>query len=116
MLATAPFGKEKKGEVGVERLVGEGVYTAAFPLHDVSIYRVTPWNFVLLASCRGSIPLSKWAEGYMSQNKVVKQHNGPSAVSVLNATSHNVIQDAIGFSVFGLDGFPTGFLVDWWKH
>ena len=36
VLATAPFGKEKKGEVGVERLVDEGVYTAAFPLHDVS--------------------------------------------------------------------------------
>ena len=35
VLATAPFGKEKKGEVGVERLVDEGVYTAAFPLHDV---------------------------------------------------------------------------------
>jgi len=36
ILATAPFGKEKKGEVGIERLVGEGAYTAAFPLHDVS--------------------------------------------------------------------------------
>ena len=37
ILATTPFGKEKKGEVGIERLVGEGAYTAAFPLHDVSI-------------------------------------------------------------------------------
>ena len=36
ILATAPFGKEKKGEVGIERLVDEGVYNAAFPLHDVS--------------------------------------------------------------------------------
>ena len=36
ILATAPFGKEKKGEVGVERLADEGAYTAAFPLHDVS--------------------------------------------------------------------------------
>lgn len=36
ILATAPFGKEKKGEVGVERLVEEGAYSAAFPLHDVS--------------------------------------------------------------------------------
>ncbi len=35
ILATAPFGKEKKGEVGVERLVEEGAYSAAFPLHDV---------------------------------------------------------------------------------
>ena len=49
-------------------------------------------------------------------NKVVKPHNGPSAVLVLNGTSHNVIQDAIGFSVFGLAGFPTGFLVDCWKR
>ena len=37
ILATAPFGKEKKGEVGVERLVDEGAYSAAFPLHDVSL-------------------------------------------------------------------------------
>ena len=36
ILATAPFGKEKKGEVGVERLVADGAYSAAFPLHDVS--------------------------------------------------------------------------------
>ena len=43
-----------------------------------------------------------------------KPHNGPSAVLVLNGTSHNVIQDAIGFSVFGLAGFPSGFLVDCW--
>ena len=50
------------------------------------------------------------------ENKVVKPNNGPSAVLVLNGTSHNVIQDAIGFSVFGLAGFPTGFLVDWWKR
>ena len=34
ILATTPFGKEKKGEVGVERLVDEGAYQAAFPLHD----------------------------------------------------------------------------------
>ena len=47
VLATAPFGKEKKGEVGVERLVDEGVYTAAFPLHDVRY-----WNHLepILAS------------------------------------------------------------------
>ena len=38
ILATAPFGKEKKGEVGIERLVDEGVYNAAFPLHDVRMY------------------------------------------------------------------------------
>ena len=36
ILATTPFGKEKKGEVGIERMVEEGAYSAAFPLHDVS--------------------------------------------------------------------------------
>ncbi|XP_071532826.1 anoctamin-7-like isoform X2 [Panulirus ornatus] len=34
ILSTAPFGKRKKGEIGIERLVEEGVYSAAFPLHD----------------------------------------------------------------------------------
>ena len=47
---------------------------------------------------------------------MVKPHNGPSAVLVLNATGHNVVQDANAFSVFWLNGFPTGFLVDWWKR
>ena len=51
-----------------------------------------------------------------ASNKVVKPHNGPSAVLVLNATGHNVVQDANGFSAFWLNGFPTGFLVDWWKR
>ena len=37
ILSTAVFGKKKKGEVGVERLVEEGVFSAAFPLHDVSL-------------------------------------------------------------------------------
>ena len=36
ILATTPFGKEKKGEVGIERMVDEGAYSGAFPLHDVS--------------------------------------------------------------------------------
>ncbi|CAB3359127.1 Hypothetical predicted protein [Cloeon dipterum] len=34
ILSTAVFGKKKKGEVGVDRLVEEGVFSAAFPLHD----------------------------------------------------------------------------------
>jgi len=33
LLATTPFGKEKKGEVGIDRLVNDGAYAAAFPLH-----------------------------------------------------------------------------------
>ncbi|XP_042217319.1 anoctamin-7-like isoform X2 [Homarus americanus] len=34
ILSTATFGKRKKGEIGIERLVEEGVYNASFPLHD----------------------------------------------------------------------------------
>lgn len=40
ILSTAIFGKKKKGEVGIERLVDEGVFSSAFPLHDVSRYFV----------------------------------------------------------------------------
>lgn len=36
ILSTAIFGKKKKGEVGIDRLVDEGVFSSAFPLHDVS--------------------------------------------------------------------------------
>ncbi|KAJ9592479.1 hypothetical protein L9F63_015895 [Diploptera punctata] len=34
ILSTAIFGKKKKGEVGIDRLVEEGVFSSAFPLHD----------------------------------------------------------------------------------
>ena len=40
ILSTAVFGKKKKGEVGIERLVEEGVFSAAFPLHDVIKIRI----------------------------------------------------------------------------
>ena len=36
ILSTIVFGKEKKGEVGIDRLVEEGVFSAAYPLHDVT--------------------------------------------------------------------------------
>ena len=48
ILATAAFGKEKKGEVGIERMVEEGVYNAAFPLHDVSTYSKEYPNKIIL--------------------------------------------------------------------
>ena len=35
ILCTTPFGREKKGEVGVNSLVDQGAFSAAFPLHDV---------------------------------------------------------------------------------
>ena len=34
ILATTTYGKRKRAEVGVERLLEEGVYKAAYPLHD----------------------------------------------------------------------------------
>ena len=35
ILSNTVFGREKKGEVGVDRLVSEGALKAAYPLHDV---------------------------------------------------------------------------------
>ncbi|XP_060569747.1 anoctamin-7-like [Ruditapes philippinarum] len=34
ILTTAAYGKRKRAEIGIERLIEEGVYSAAFPLHD----------------------------------------------------------------------------------
>ena len=34
LLSLTPFGKEKKGEVGIDGLVSAGAYKAAYPLHD----------------------------------------------------------------------------------
>uniref|UniRef100_A0A665X608 Anoctamin n=1 Tax=Echeneis naucrates TaxID=173247 RepID=A0A665X608_ECHNA len=34
ILASAVYGKKKRAEVGVDRLINEGAYTAAFPLHE----------------------------------------------------------------------------------
>ena len=36
VLNTTTFGTEKKGEIGIERLINEGVFIAAYPLHDVN--------------------------------------------------------------------------------
>ena len=36
ILCATPFGREKKGEVGVGRLLDEGAFHAAFPVHDVT--------------------------------------------------------------------------------
>ena len=38
ILTTAAYGKRKHAEIGVERLLEEEVYVAAFPLHDVSCF------------------------------------------------------------------------------
>ena len=35
ILARTVYGKRKLGQIGIDRLLDEGVYSAAFPLHDV---------------------------------------------------------------------------------
>lgn len=40
ILARTVYGRRKRAEVGVDRLVNEGVYSAAFPLHEVRPYLV----------------------------------------------------------------------------
>lgn len=35
ILTRTVYGKRKSAQVGVDRLLNEGVYTAAFPLHEV---------------------------------------------------------------------------------
>ena len=42
--------------------------------------------------------------GFASGNKVVKPHNGPSAVLVLIAIGNHVVEDATGFYGFGING------------
>ena len=37
ILARTVYGKRRDGEIGVDRLLDDRVYTAAFPLHDVII-------------------------------------------------------------------------------
>ncbi len=51
ILATTPFGKEKKGEVGIERMVEEGAYSAGFPLHDVSVALKKTCHATLYVQC-----------------------------------------------------------------
>ena len=43
-------------------------------------------------------------------NKVVKPHNGPSAILVLNAIGNHVVEDLTGFYGFGINGS----LVSYW--
>ena len=38
ILARTVYGKRRRAEVGVDRLINEGVYKAAFPLHEVRSY------------------------------------------------------------------------------
>lgn len=35
ILARTPYGVTKRGEVGIDRLVNEKIFSAAYPLHEV---------------------------------------------------------------------------------
>ena len=37
MLANIVYGSKRRAQVGIERLVGEQIYTAAYPLHEVRV-------------------------------------------------------------------------------
>lgn len=53
LLARTVYGKRKRAEVGVARLLNEGAYTSAFPLHEVrDILNVPPL---------GLTPLVDWS-------------------------------------------------------
>ncbi|XP_023213768.1 anoctamin-7-like isoform X2 [Centruroides sculpturatus] len=45
ILQTAVYGKRRRAQLGIDRLVEEGVYTAAFPLHDGPYQK--PTHYVL---------------------------------------------------------------------
>lgn len=40
ILARTPYGSLKKGEVGIDRLMSEQVFTAAYPLHEVRCHHL----------------------------------------------------------------------------
>lgn len=37
ILQKTQYGKRRKAQLGIDRLLEENIYSAAFPLHDVSI-------------------------------------------------------------------------------
>lgn len=54
ILARTVYGKRKRAEVGVDRLVNEGVYTAAFPLHEVRLLFIC--SLICPKTCRCFVP------------------------------------------------------------
>uniref|UniRef100_I3IXI4 Anoctamin n=1 Tax=Oreochromis niloticus TaxID=8128 RepID=I3IXI4_ORENI len=61
ILARTPYGLVKNGEVGVDRLVNEQVFTAAYPLHEV---RCTPraWSEAAVSLSLRQILYAYWAQ------------------------------------------------------
>ena len=50
VLAHTAYGERSKGEVGIDRLVKEGVFTAAYPLHEVSSAIMTHVTLISLSN------------------------------------------------------------------
>ena len=59
ILSNTIFGREKKGEVGIDRLVSEGAMDAAYPLHDVKCPTLIISNFPPVWSFQGGF---EWPE------------------------------------------------------
>lgn len=38
ILATQVYGKRKKAEIGIDRMIEEEIYSAAYPLHEVNFH------------------------------------------------------------------------------
>ena len=38
ILATQVYGHQTKGEIGIDRMIEENVYTTAYPMHEVNIF------------------------------------------------------------------------------
>ncbi|NXA21914.1 ANO7 protein, partial [Ibidorhyncha struthersii] len=71
ILATTQYGHSKEWEVGVDRLLSENVFTAAFPLHEAR-----PPSPTLCLSLQGpyKLRLEELAAGSLSQRQVLFQY------------------------------------------
>lgn len=59
ILARTPYGSVKKGQVGVDRLLSEHIFTAAYPLHEVSF---------------AGLNLKAWCVSPQSNNNIMTVH------------------------------------------
>ncbi|UYV75317.1 ANO7 [Cordylochernes scorpioides] len=55
ILQTTVYGKRRRGQIGIDRMLEEGVFAAAFPLHDVSSLYTTSKLFPITYLHRGIV-------------------------------------------------------------
>ncbi|XP_031224352.1 anoctamin-7 isoform X2 [Mastomys coucha] len=60
ILAKTPYGHEKKGLFGIDQLLAEGVFSAAFPLHD-GPFSVVPESLQVLGLTQRQVLFQHWA-------------------------------------------------------